>query len=73
MSAAFPARVPGMASAASGTGFVWSLGEIMGRTGDDLPSRDPRGGEQVEAFDVIDLKLPLFLLSRSETDRPECF
>lgn len=41
------------------TGFVWILGGIRGRIGEVLSSRDPRGGEEVGAFDAIDSKLPL--------------
>ena len=48
-----------MAAMASATEFAWSPGGIKGQRGEALSSRDPRGGEEVEAFDVIDSKLPL--------------
>jgi len=44
-----------MVAMVSVTGFVWSPGGIRGRKGEVL-SRVPRGGEEVGAFDAIDLE-----------------
>lgn len=53
------ARVSDVVAMVSVTGSVWSPGGIRGRKGEVLSSRDPRGGEEVGAFDAIDLKPPL--------------
>jgi hypothetical protein len=53
------ARVSEAVAMVSVTGFVWPPGGIRGRKGGVLSSRDPRGGEEVEAFDAIDSKPPL--------------
>ena len=54
--------------------FVWSPDGIRGRTGEVLSSRDPRGGEEVEACDAIDSEPPLASpFSRSGINHPKCF
>ena len=70
---ALSAGVSGVVKVVPGAVFAWSPGETMGRTGETLSSRDPRGGEEVEAFDVIDPELLLLPLGRSEIDHPKCF
>jgi len=59
MSAPASGGISGMVPVVSVTEAVWSPGGIRGRTGEALSSRGQRGGEEVEAFDAIDSKLPL--------------
>ena len=51
--------VSGVVPIVSVTGFAWLPDEIRGRIGEVLSSRDLGGGEEVEAFDAIDCRLPL--------------
>ena len=67
------AGISGEVLAISGTGFAWSPGGIRGRTGEALSSRDPRGGEEVEASDAIDPKPPLAFRSAAPEPVPGMF
>ena len=67
------ARVSEVAAMVPGIGFVCLPAGIGGRKGEVLSSRDPRGGEEVKAFDAIDSISAGIPLSCSEVNHPKCF